>query len=147
MFSERNQPRPSPATPLLERLRDELELLGLTVSAHPLDLWPDIAWETYCPVAHLAEHIGRRVTLCGVVVADRTHHQSNGERMKFMTLCDRSGLIETELFARAFKRFGLETIRHPVLEVTGIVVPFDGATGHTLRVESVRQPRKKQHPA
>jgi DNA-directed DNA polymerase III PolC len=147
MFSERNQPRPSPATPLLERLRDELELLGLTVSAHPLDLWPDIAWETYCPVAHLAEHIGRRVTLCGLVVADRTHHQSNGELMKFMTLCDRSGLIETELFARAFKRFGLETIRHPVLQVTGIVVPFDGATGHTLRVESVRQPRKKQHPA
>jgi DNA polymerase III alpha subunit len=80
-------------------------------------------------------------------VADRTPHQSNGELMKFMTLCDRSGLIETELFARAFKRFGLETIRHPALEVTGIVVPFDGATGHTLRVESVRQPRKKQHPA
>ena len=131
------------STPLLERLRDELELLGFTVSAHPLDLWAEVAWDTYCPVSRLGEYIGQRVTLCGLVVADRTHHQSNGELMKFMTLCDRSGLIETEMFARAFAKFGLETIRHPVLEVTGTVVPFEGASGHTLRVETVHQPRKK----
>jgi DNA polymerase III alpha subunit len=92
----------------------------------------------------LGEYLGQRVTLCGLVVADRTHHQSNGELMKFMTLCDRSGLIETEMFARAFKKFGLETIRHPVLEVTGTVMPFEGASGHTLRVETVHQPRKSE---
>jgi hypothetical protein len=67
--------------------------------------------------------------------------------MKFMTLCDRSGLIETEMFARTFKKFGLETIRHPVLEVTGTVMPFEGASGHTLRVEMVHQPRKKRTSA
>ncbi|NDG70062.1 MAG: hypothetical protein EBY32_01940, partial [Proteobacteria bacterium] len=122
-------------------------LLGFTVSAHPLDLWAEVAWETYCPVSRLGEYIGQRVTLCGLVVADRTHHQSNGELMKFMTLCDRSGLIETEMFARAFRKFGLETIRYPVLEVTGTVMPFEGASGHTLRVETVHQPRKKRIPA
>ena len=135
------------STPLLERLRDELELLGFTVSAHPLDLWAEVAWDTYCPVSRLGEYIGQRVTLCGLVVADRTHHQSNGELMKFMTLCDRSGLIETEMFARAFRKFGLETIRHPVLEVTGTVMPFEGASGHTLRVETVHPPRKKRTSA
>lgn len=133
-----------PDTPLAERLRDEFELLGFTISAHPLDLWPEVAWETYCPVSQLGECIGRRVTLCGLIVADRTHHQSNGELMKFMTLCDRTGLIETEMFARAFRKFGLETIRHPIVEVTGVVMPFEGASGHTLRVEAVRKPRKKQ---
>jgi DNA polymerase-3 subunit alpha len=143
MFSTTQKHEYAASTPLSERLRDELELLGFTVSAHPLDLWAEVAWETYCPVSRLGEYIGQRVTLCGLVVADRTHHQSNGELMKFMTLCDRSGLIETEMFARAFKKFGMETIRHPVLEVTGTVMPFEGASGHALRVEMVRQPRKK----
>jgi DNA-directed DNA polymerase III PolC len=78
MFSEKNYSNHAPAAPLLERLRDEFDLLGFTVSAHPLDLWPDIAWDTYCPVSSLGEHIGHRITLCGLVVADRTHHQSNG---------------------------------------------------------------------
>jgi DNA polymerase III alpha subunit len=147
MFSTPQKHEHTASTPLSERLRDELELLGFTVSAHPLDLWAEVAWDTYCPVSRLGEYIGQRVTLCGLVVADRTHHQSNGELMKFMTLCDRSGLIETEMFARTFKKFGLETIRHPVLEVTGTVMPFEGASGHTLRVETVHQPRKKRIPA
>ena len=147
MFSTIQRHEHTASTPLLERLRDELELLGFTVSAHPLDLWAEVAWETYCPVSRLGEYIGQRVTLCGLVVADRTHHQSNGELMKFMTLCDRSGLIETEMFARAFRKFGLETIRYPVLEVTGTVMPFEGPSGHTLRVETVHQPRKKRIPA
>jgi len=126
----------------LERLRDEMDLVGFPVSSHPLDLWPHIAWKTYCPVARLAEFSGQRVTICGLVVADRTHHQSNGQLMKFMTICDHSGLIETELFARAFRRFGLETIRHPVVELTGTVACFEGDTGHTLQIESVREPRR-----
>jgi error-prone DNA polymerase len=133
-----------PTTPLSERLRDEFELLGFTISAHPLDLWTDIAWDTYCPVSRLGECIGQRVTLCGLIVADRTLHQSNGALMKFMTLCDRTGLIETEMFARAFRKFGLETIRHPLVEVTGVIMPLEGSAGHTLRVEAVRKPRKKQ---
>jgi DNA polymerase III alpha subunit len=147
MFGTIQRHEHTASTPLIERLRDELELLGFTVSAHPLDLWAGVAWDTYCPVSRLGEYIGQRVTLCGLVVADRTHHQSNGELMKFMTLCDRSGLIETEMFARAFARFGLETIRHPVLEVTGTVMPFEGSSGHTLRVETVHQPRKKRTSA
>jgi hypothetical protein len=48
------------------------------------------------------------------------------------------------MFARAFAKFGLETIRHPVLEVTGMVMPFEGASGNTLRVETVHRPRKKR---
>jgi len=143
MFSTQKHCKLTAEPPLLEKLRDEFELLGFTVSSHPLDLWPDIAWDTYCQVSHLPECIGQRVTLCGLVVAERTHHQSDGELMKFMTLCDRSGLIETEMFARPFRKFGLETIRHPVLEIKGIVAPFDGALGYSLKIEAVRQPRKK----
>ena len=50
---------PLPTAPLIEldqfqRLRDEMELLGFTVSGHPLDQFASIAWDTYCPSPHLA---------------------------------------------------------------------------------------------
>ena len=34
----------------MDRMKDEQELLGFTVSGHPLDLFPSIAWEKYCPI-------------------------------------------------------------------------------------------------
>lgn len=130
---------PSP----LERLRDEMEVMGFTVSAHPLRLWPDVAWETYCPLACLGGMAGRRVVVCGLVVADRTHHQVDGRLMKFMTLCDWSGMLETEMFAGVFRRFGHETLRHPVLEVEGVVMAFEGGGGYSLRVERIGRPRRR----
>jgi hypothetical protein len=38
-------------------------------------------------------------TECGLVVAQRAHHQITGEPMKFLTLADWTGFVETELFA------------------------------------------------
>lgn len=130
--------------PRHDRLKSEMDLLGFTVSGHPLELWPDIAWETYCPIQELHRHPGRRVTICGLVIADRFHQQNDGQPMKFLSLCDHTGIIETEMFAGTFRRFGLETLRHAVLEVTGTVVPFEGDRGYSLRIESVRKPGRLQ---
>jgi DNA polymerase III alpha subunit len=127
----------------VERLDAEAELLGYTVSGHPLERYPDIAWETYCPVAELGTFSGRKVTCCGLVVEDRTTHQTSGELMKFMTLVDRSGIVETELFAEGYRRHGLITLRYPVLEVEATVEPFENGGGHTLRIHSVRRPRTR----
>ncbi len=129
--------------PKIERLKDEMELLGFTVSGHPLELWPDVAWETYCPISKIASYSGRRVTICGLVIADRQHHQNDGQPMKFLSICDHSGILETEMFAATFRRFGLETLRHPVLGITGMITPFDGDRGYSLRIESVHRPRRK----
>jgi DNA polymerase III alpha subunit len=41
-----------------ERLQAETELFGFTVSGHPLELFDDVAWETYCPVNRLGEFVG-----------------------------------------------------------------------------------------
>ncbi|MFZ4777330.1 MAG: fused DNA polymerase IV/DNA polymerase III subunit alpha, partial [Terrimicrobiaceae bacterium] len=133
----------SESLPSLDRLKDEMELLGFTVSGHPLELWPEVAWETYCPIKNIANHSGRRVTICGLIIADRQHHQNDGQPMKFLSICDHTGILETEMFAVTFRKFGLETLRHPVLEITGTVIPFDGDRGHSLRIESVKRPRRK----
>ncbi len=81
----------------VDRLRDEQELLGFTVSGHPLDLFPSIPWERYCPIAELGKHLGQRVKVCGLTFADRIAYQENGQPMKFVSLCDYTGFVETEL--------------------------------------------------
>ncbi|HEV2695002.1 MAG TPA: DNA polymerase III subunit alpha [Verrucomicrobiae bacterium] len=126
-----------------ERLEAETELFGYTVSGHPLELFPDIAWGTYCPVAEMGQHIGETIVACGLVVEQRTHHQITGEPMKFLTLADWTGIVETELFAQTYKNYGLATVRYPVLEVTAKVEPFENGRGFTLRVFRAGEARNK----
>ncbi|MGB8167233.1 MAG: DNA polymerase III subunit alpha [Chthoniobacteraceae bacterium] len=137
-----------PEVPLTEpdhaqRLRDESELLSFTVSGHPLEQFPDVAWDTYCPIRDLARYPGERVSVCGLIIADRSHHQIAGDQMKFITICDYTGIIECEIFAQTYRRFGLETVRHPVVEVEARVTPFDSGLGCTLEVMRVGRPRRK----
>jgi len=127
-----------------ERLEAETELFGYAVSGHPLELFADVAWETYCPVTRLGEHIGETVVTCGLVVEQRTHHQITGEPMKFLTLADWTGMVETELFAQTYKSYGLATVRYPVLEVTATVEPFENGRGFSLRVLRAGRPRPAQ---
>jgi DNA polymerase-3 subunit alpha len=126
-----------------ERLEAETELFGYAVSGHPLELFADVAWDTYCPVARLGEHVGETVVTCGLVVEQRTHHQITGEPMKFLTLADWTGMVETELFAQTYKSYGLATVRYPVLEVTATVEPFENGRGFSLRVWRAGKPRTR----
>ena len=134
-----------PAVPLPEptrhqRLAWETELLGFTASGHPLELYENIAWDTYCPVRRLGENIGQEVVTCGLIIEQRTHHQITGEPMKFLTLADWTGIVETELFAPTYRSYGLATVRYPVLEVTATVEPFENGRGFSLRVEKAVWP-------
>ncbi len=135
-----------PAVPLQEptrrqRLEWETELLDFTASGHPLELHDHIAWNTYCPVNRLGEHIGRQVVTCGLIIEQRTHHQITGEPMKFLTLADWTGMVETELFAPTYRSHGLATVRYPVLEVTATVEPHENGRGFSLRVQHAGKPR------
>jgi error-prone DNA polymerase len=77
-----------------ERLESETDLFGFAVSGHPLELFDDVAWDTYCPVNRLGEFVGETVTMCGLVVEQRTHHQITGEPMKFLSLADWTGIVD-----------------------------------------------------
>ncbi|MEX1110522.1 MAG: hypothetical protein WEB31_01850, partial [Chthoniobacterales bacterium] len=125
----------------LQKLRDEMELLGFPAGGHPVELFPEVAWETYCPVGEVRNHAGQRVTTCGLVVAQRLHHQSDGRAMKFISLCDRTDILECEIFAGVYRRCGGVLARWPVVEVTGRVGVLGGSRGCVLRVEGVRAAR------
>jgi DNA-directed DNA polymerase III PolC len=135
-----------PGIPLNEPTRRqclewETDLFGFAVSGHPLEMFADVAWNTYCPVNRLGEFVGQTVTACGLVVEQRTHHQITGEPMKFLSLADWTGIVETELFAQTYKSYGLATARYPVLEIEARVEPFDNGRGFSLRVYRAGKPR------
>lgn len=123
------------------RLKDETELLDFAVSGHPLDLYPQVAWDTYCPINRLKQHIGETIVTCGLVIEQRIHLQITGEAMKFMTLADWTGMVETDLFAQTYRSFGLASVRYPVLEVTATVEPYENHRGFSLRVHRAGRPR------
>jgi DNA polymerase III alpha subunit len=93
-------------------------------------------------VERLGQHIGERVVTCGLVIEQRLHHQVTGEPMKFLTLADRTGIVETELFAPTYRSYGLATVRYPVLEVEATVEPFENGRGFSLRVFRAGKPRQ-----
>jgi len=126
-----------------ERLEAENELLGYPVSGHPLERYGNIAWDTYCPVSKLGEHIGEEVVTCGLVVEQRVHHQITGEPMKFLTLADWTGMVETELFAATYRSYGLATVRYPVLEIAARVEGYENGRGFSLRAMRAGRPRTK----
>ena len=125
----------------------ETDLFGFAVSGHPLELFADVAWDTYCPVNRLGEFVGETVTTCGLVVEQRAHHQITGEPMKFLSLADWTGIVETELFAQTYKSYGLATVRYPVLEIEARVEHFDNGRGFTLRVLRAGKPRRSREHA
>jgi hypothetical protein len=43
-------------------------------------------------------------------------------------------MVEPELFAQAYKSYGLATVRYPVLEITATVEPFGNGRGFSLCV-------------
>jgi DNA polymerase III alpha subunit len=127
----------------LQRLEWETDLLGFAASGHPLELYAGIAWDTYCPVSRLGQFVGQEITMCGLIIEQRTHHQVTGEPMKFLTLCDRTGMVETELFAATYRTYGLATVRYPVLEIAAKVEGYENGNGFSLRVLRAGKPRLK----
>ena len=88
----------------------ELELFGYIVSGHPLDLHPQVAWYTNCPIDELHRYPNQRVTVCGLIIVSAPTLQENGQPMKFISICDRNGIVECEIFAAAYRLYGLNTI-------------------------------------
>jgi DNA polymerase III alpha subunit len=109
----------------------------------PLDQFAGIAWDIYCPIKDLAKFLNEQVTACGLIIQDRLFSQVTGDTMKFLTICDYSGMVECKIFADVYRRFGINTVRFPAVELTATVTPFDNGLGYSLQVERVGKPRQE----
>ncbi len=126
--------------------RREMELLGFPITVDPITFLSrdekgrQIDWSRHMPVSQLHEYAGKRVSVCGLMVADRVNRTNAGDLMKFVTLADRTGFVETCLFPNTYRRFGHLTAANPILVVDGVVEMFENKQGLTLRAERLEVP-------
>jgi len=88
----------------LTRLNKEKELLGVYVSAHPMDEYKSPKEMGCTPIDELSA--GDR-KIMGLITSLRlTQRKSDGAPMAFFTLEDLTGSIEVNCFTKSFKEFG-----------------------------------------
>ena len=105
-----------------ERLLWERELMGLYISAHPLDNYGDYFNEQTVPLSDIKpEHDGKTVTVGGLISTVRTIVTKNGTKMAFCKLEDKSGESEVIIFPNLYEQCGAKLVQDAVVRVSGRV--------------------------
>ncbi len=87
-----------------ERLTWERELMGLYISAHPLDFYELYLSEQTVPLASLsASDDNKKVTVGGIINTIRTIVTKNGSKMAFVGIEDKSNTGEIIVFPSVYK--------------------------------------------
>ena len=105
-----------------EMLLWERDLMGLYLSAHPLDKYDTYFEEQTHPMSFVSvENDGKIVTVGGIVTAVRTILTRKGEKMAFVKLENKSGEVEFIAFPGVFAEFGGKMVADNVIKVSGRV--------------------------
>ena len=103
-----------------ERLTWERELLGLYISAHPLDNYDTYFQEQAVPLAHVTADVdGRKITTGGIISTVRTIITKSGTKMAFVRIEDKTNEAEIVVFPNLFEQIGAKLAQDIVVRVTG----------------------------
>ena len=109
-----------------ERLTWERELLGLYISAHPLDNYDAYFSEQTVPIVEMTQDIdGRPLTIGGLVSAVRTIVTKNGAKMAFVKIEDKTGEAEVIVFPNLYEQVGAKLVQDAVIKTSGKVSARD----------------------
>ena len=123
---------------LEQKVNAQLEILGASLDAHPLELASEkITAAGAISTLEAAERIGRRVTVAGVRQTSHRSRTAKGDSMLFLTLEDLDGTLDAILFPDVYRRAkSLFDSTKPFL-ITG-VMEMDTERGEPfLRAEKV----------
>ena len=120
-----------------EKLQQEMEVLHLTATGHPLAMLRDWLQQRGVICARdLGDWAGRRVKVAGsLITAKSATVRKTGEAMKFITLEDETDLCEVTLFPQVYARYGAHLLNRGPYLVTGVVEDDHGSV--TLTAESL----------
>jgi error-prone DNA polymerase len=105
------------------RLGAELELLGLAVTCHPLELAREdltrrgVVWASELP----AQPDRSRIIVTGLRERAQTPRTRSGKRVCFLTLEDPTGLVDVVVFPEALQRSGETIVKHRSYIVEGVL--------------------------
>lgn len=105
-----------------ERLMWERELLGLYISAHPLDNYDAYFEEQTIPMAEMKPDIdGKAVTIGGIISAVRTIITKSGTKMAFVKIEDKTSESELIIFPNLYEQIGAKLQQDAVIRASGKV--------------------------
>lgn len=105
-----------------ERLTWERELLGLYVSAHPLDSYDAYFQEQTIPISQLSPSIdNKKLTIGGIITSVRTIVTKTGSKMAFVAIEDKTGESEIIIFPNLFSEVGAKLTQDAVIRASGKV--------------------------
>lgn len=109
-----------------ERLTWERELLGLYISAHPLDNYDAYFEEQTIPLSLMKPDVdGKKVTIGGLISTVRTIVTKTGSKMAFVGIEDKTSEGEIIIFPNLYTEIGAKLAQDVVIRATGKVSARD----------------------
>lgn len=103
-----------------EQLSWERELLGLYISAHPLDNYDAYFEEQTISLMQLTPEIdGKKITIGGIINTVRTIITKSGTKMAFVAMEDKTGEGEIIVFPKLYEQIGSSLQQDVVIRSTG----------------------------
>jgi len=140
------EPAGLPAYRPSERVRAELEVLGLEASRHVITFYDDLldVLGVTRTVDLLGRRAGERVRVAGVKVATQTPPVKSGQRIIFLSLDDATGVNDATFFESVHDRCAW-TVFHTWLLVVEGTVHRTGARGVGINAETAWDLRRLMH--
>lgn len=120
-----------------ERLAWERELMGLYISAHPLDNYDSYFEEQTVPLIQVtADFDGKSLIVGGLISTIRTIVTKNGSKMAFVGIEDKFGESEIIVFPNLYEKVGSKLALDAVIRVEGKVSgkDRDGNIGSDVKI-------------
>ena len=109
-----------------ERLMWERELLGLYISAHPLDQYDTYFEEQTVPIRSINNDIdGRKITTGGIISTVRTIVTKSGGKMAFVRIEDKTSELEVIVFPNLYAEVGGKLAQDRIFKISGKVSARD----------------------
>ena len=109
-----------------EQLLWERDLMGLYISAHPLDKFDTYFSEQTVPINEIKPEMNGAMTTVGGIIMDvRTITTKKGDKMAFVKIEDKSGEMEIVVFPGIFAEVGAKLEVDNVIKVKGRVNATD----------------------
>ena len=109
-----------------EQLMWERDLMGLYISAHPLDKYETYFQEQCMPTTEIKPNLdGATVIVGGLITNVRSLVTKSGSKMAFVKIEDKVGEMEVIVFPKLYETIGAKLVQDAVIKVTGKVNATD----------------------
>ena len=112
-----------------QKLSSEKEVIGIYVTGHPLDEYPDKVSELSTHSIETLEGLerGAEVALCGILTGIQRKRNREGKLWAAMHLEDRTGSVESMVFSTQYDRLLNVLVEDKAVLVKGLVLPEENA--------------------